>query len=203
MTNNNTPENSTPDEPIVIWDFDPRNLPPKFLRAIGLLAGASAQTEHIMGKFIGGLLGIDVIQSLAVTSNMAIPLKERVIRAVAELQAPNLMDLDRIDDLMDATISAFDKRNVILHNPFMIHPDTKEIFSHRLRVKGSMQLELRPITVEEIEQDAVALYEVGMDILRFIDSRELYPPLPTKPLRRAPDRSKKARQTRRDLAVRS
>ncbi|HBR67898.1 MAG TPA: hypothetical protein DEA55_00805 [Rhodospirillaceae bacterium] len=198
MANNSTPENPTPHEPKIIWDFDPRNLPPKFLQAVGLLAGASAQTEHVLGKFIGGLLGIDAIQALALTSNMTIPLKERVIRALAELRAPDLQELDKIDDLIDAAIAAFEKRNTVLHNPFMIHPETEEIFSHRLRVKGSLHLELKVITIEEIEQDAITLYEIGMRIMEFIDSRGLFPPIPIKPLRKAPNRGKEAREKRRN-----
>ncbi len=197
---NTTPDNSTPHVPKFIYDFDPHNLPSEYLRAVGLVAMASAQTEHILGQFIGALLKIDGIQSLALTSHMSIPLRDNIIRAVAELDAPNIKELDRIDDLMDAVTSAFDKRNTILHNSFVIHPETKEVLSWRLKTKGSMQLELKPVTVNEMEQDATALYEVGMDIVRFMDSRGLCPYHRTKPLNAPINRGKKARAERRNTS---
>ncbi len=130
---------------------------------------------------------------------MSIPLKDEIIRTLAELDAPNILELDKIDDLMDAVRDALNKRNVIVHNAFVIHPDTGEVLSHRLKARGSLQLELKPITTQQIREDAALIYEVGMDVMRFMISRGLSPTYRTTPLREPVNRSKKARAKRRDL----
>ncbi len=189
-------------EPEVIYDFDPRNLPPEMLRAIGLVAAASSQTEHVVQSLIGGLLGIDNIETLALTTHMAAPLKDHVVRALAELSAPSPAQLDQIDDLMDAVNDAFDKRNLIVHNAIARHPVTGECFSYRQKARGSLQLSLIPVTAEEFARDAALIYEAGMDLMRFMISRGIGPRERIRPIRAALDRRKKAREKRRDGGVR-
>jgi hypothetical protein len=181
-----------------IYDFNPNNLPPEYLRAIGLVTSVSSQTESILKDFIGALLRIDNIQTLALCTHMNIPLKNDIIRTLAELEAPTVNEIDKIDDLLDAVKDALEKRNVIVHNAFMIHPDTKEIFSHRLKARGSFQLELKPVSAKEIEEDAALIYKAGMDIMNFMISRKLSPSLRGRPLRESPNRSKKARASRHE-----
>jgi hypothetical protein len=188
-------------EPSVIYDFNPNNLPAKYLRAVGLVAATAAQTEHILQEFIGALLGIDHIQNLALTTHMSYPLKDNIIRALAELDAPNLDELDKIDELLDEAESAINKRNIIVHNAFAIHPDTGEILSHRLKARGSLQLEFKPVSVEELEQDAATIYKVGLNIMDFMISRNLAPRVRIKALRQPVNRGKKARTKRRNISA--
>ena len=192
MTNPDDPERE-----LVVYDFDPRNLPPEYLQAIGLVVAASAQTESTMQDFIGALLGIDNIDTLAVTTHMAAPLKDHVARTLAELKAPHLKDLDEIDDLLDAVNGAIEKRNIVAHNAFAIHPETKEIFSHRLKARGSLQLDFRPIAVEEIKDTAAQVYDAGMNLMNFMMTKGLGSNFRTTPLREPITRSKKARAERR------
>jgi hypothetical protein len=199
MTNSNTPNGGG--GPAVIYDFDPNNLPPDYLQAIGLVAMAAAQTESLIGDFIGTLLGIDGIETLALTTHMNGPLKDHVVRALAELNAVSIEIIDQIDDLMDAIGDAMSRRNIIVHNPLIIHPDTGEILSHRLKARGSLQLELRPISVEEIKQDAGLIYEVGMDLVAFMMFYNLAPKNRPLPPRMPFDRSKKARAKRRNSGL--
>ena len=191
---------TTPKEPereLVVYDFDPRNLSPEYLQAIGLVVAASAQTESVMQNFIGVLLGIDDMDTLAVTTYMGAPLKDQVARTLTELKAPHVEAVDEIDDLLDAIKDAWEKRNVIVHNALVIHPETREILSHRLKARGSLQLELKPIAVEEIQAAATQIYEVGMDLMRFMMASGLGPNFRTQPLREPLNRGKKARAERR------
>ena len=199
MTSSNIPNEQRAET--VIYDFDPNNLPPEYLQAVGLVAMSSAQTENVMQDFIGVLLGIDAIETLALTTHMAGPLKDHIIRALTELNAVSIDIVDEIDDLMDAINEAMGKRNVIVHNPLMMHPKTGEVLSHRLRARGSLQLELRPISVEEIQQDASLIYEVGMNLTTFMMNHGLSPKWPAHPMRVTLNRSKKARAERRDPGV--
>jgi hypothetical protein len=41
------------------FDFDPSNLPPDLLQAIGLAIACGAQTESVISMAIGGCLGLD------------------------------------------------------------------------------------------------------------------------------------------------
>lgn len=192
--------NPDPDEP-VIYDFDPRNLPPEYLQAVGLVAMASAQTESVMQDFIGVLLGIDNIETLALTTHMAAPLKDHIARALIELNGSTYAAVDDVDDLLDAIDQTLGKRNAIVHNSLIMHPHTGEILSHRLKARGALQLELRPISVKEIKEDAALIYEAGETLMKFMILHGLAPASRTKVIREPLDRSKKARAKRRDLAA--
>jgi hypothetical protein len=76
------------------YDFDPRNLPQEMLAAIGLVTACSAQTEYIVEQGIAGCLGVDFEFGAAVTTHMAAPLRDHVLRAVAEIKIDDLDDLD-------------------------------------------------------------------------------------------------------------
>jgi hypothetical protein len=181
----------------VLYDFDPHNLPPEMLRAIGLAVAAAAQTESVVQEFIGALLRIDNIQTRALTAQMSAVLKDHIARSLAELEAPDLVELDEIDELLDRVGRANELRNVIVHNAFMRDPSTGQVFSHRERARGSLQIKLAHLTVEDLERDAGEIYEAGMELMRFMISRGIGPSERNSPLRQAPDRRPKARAERR------
>jgi hypothetical protein len=105
--------------PSIIYDFDPRNLPPELLRALGLVTAAAAQTESIVQEFIGGLLGIDHIETIALTAQMSANLREQIARSLLELNAANSWVVDTVDDLMDAIAAATEKRNHLVHTQWL------------------------------------------------------------------------------------
>jgi hypothetical protein len=184
------------DHSLVIYDFDPRNLPSEFLRAIGLMTAAAAQTESVVQDFIGSLLGIDSIETIALTAHMAGPIKDHIARALIELNAVNASIVDAVDELLDAVKLATENRNIAVHSSYCIHPETKEILSYRQKARGSLQVSLQPISAEQIERDALLIYEAGMDIMRFMIAHGLKPTDRTQPIREPLDRGKAARKLR-------
>ncbi len=185
----------------VIYDFNPNNLPPEYLRAVGLVAMASAQTEHVIEEFIGALIGSDNVETLALATHMSGPLKDHVARALIELNATTASVVDAVDDLLDEIEAALKKRNIIVRSPLIRHPDTGAVLSYRLKARGSLQLGLVPISVAEIEQDAALIYEAGMALLQFMIFRGLMPPTRQHAIREPLDRSKKARAARKSPPV--
>lgn len=184
--------------PPVIYDFDPHNLPPEMLNAIGLVVAASSQTESIVGDFIATILGTDMAEALALTAHMSNPLKDQVARTLVELAAADAKTVDRADDLLDAIKEAQGRRNVIVHNKLARHPETNEVFSYREEARGSTIVKLKPITVDEIEEVASLIYEAGLDLQRFMVNLGLdYPSALKRPLRQPLNRKKKAREARR------
>ncbi len=188
-------------EPAVIYDFDPHNLPEDLLRAIGLVTAAAAQTESIVQQFIGTLLGVDQAETIALTAHMSAPLKSHVAKALIELNGVSAGVVDMVDDLFEAIEAAADKRNVVVHNSLARHPETGEVFSVREKARGSLQVELQPVRVDEIERDATVIYEAGMDLMRFMLAYNLTPTPRTRPIRAPLDRRKKARRARKAPTV--
>ena len=184
------------DAPGIIYDFDPRSLPPDVLQAIGRMALCSAQTESVVQSFIGAVLQIDNIETIALTAHMSAPLKDHVARALIELNAVSADVVDTVDELLDAISAAAEKRNVVVHNSIVRHPETGELFSYRESARGSLQVSLQPVRVEEIEKDATLIYEAGMDLARFMILHGLVAPDRTRPIRVPLNRRKKARQER-------
>ena len=99
-------------------------------------------------------------------------------------------------ELLDAISAAAEKRNVVVHNSIVRHPETGELFSYRESARGSLQVSLQPVRVEEIEKDATLIYEAGMDLARFMILHGLVAPDRTRPIRVPLNRRKKARQER-------
>jgi hypothetical protein len=196
------PEDGKPDG-LILYDFDPRNIPNEYLRAIGLVAMASAQTESTMQDFIGAILHIDNIETLALTTHMTVPMKEQVARTVIELNAASAAVVDEVDDILDRIRDALAKRNVMIHSPLCRHPHTEEVSSQRLSARGTIDFELRPISVKEIEDVAEEIYDAGMDLMRFMMAAQIGPLERPHQLRQPLPRSKKARESRRQQKSRN
>ncbi len=188
----------TQDDGLVVYDFDPRNLPSGYLEAIGYVIAAGSQTDNIMQEFIGTLLKIDNIETIALTTHLSTPLKDNIIRALAELNAPFASEIDEIDDLLDSIRNAMEKRNAVAHNAFARHPDTGEVVSLRMKARGSLQIEFTPITIDELNKQAEAIYEAGLALFSFMINRGIGTDTRQPPLREQFNRKKNARQKRRD-----
>jgi hypothetical protein len=188
--------------PSIVYDYDPRNLPQEVLGAIGLLVACSAQTEHVVELGIGGFLQIEVDYAVAVTTHMNAPLRDNVLRAAAEIRMDDLDDLDELDDLLDAVKIAFDKRNMYVHHTWCKHPKTGEVFLNRTSARGSVNSELIPLTVDQIKTDALFIYDAGMNLMRFLSTRNMLAPFPTSRGSRA-HKTKAARKKRRKIIPKS
>jgi hypothetical protein len=186
---------------MVMFDWDPNKIPADYLQAVGLVAMAAASTEAALQEFIGSLLQIDNIESLALTTHMNAPLRDHIARSLIELNAVSADVVDDVDDLLDAIEDAWSRRNAIVHNQLIINQKSGEVVSHRLKARGSLQLELRPISVEEIKEDARVINMVGLDLISFMSLHGLQPRERKVPLREPLNRSKKARAERRAEAA--
>lgn len=179
----------------VIYDFDPNNLPPEYLQAIGLVTACSAQTENAVQTLIGACLGVDEEYRIAVTAHMPLPLLDSVARAVAEIRLDSLDALDELDSLLDAVKTKMDGRNAFVHQAWAIHPETNAVHLVRQTARGSVQVELRPVSVEEIKASAIAVYEAGLDLVRFMILNGLEPTFAAN--RPRAHKTKSARKARR------
>jgi hypothetical protein len=183
-------------EPTKVYDYDPHNLPPDVLQAIGLIAACSAQNEYIIKQGIGGCLGLDIEYTDAVTTHMSSPHRNDVLRAVAEIKIDSLDDLDALDILLDTINEGFKKRNGYVHHGWCRDPQTNECFTAQVTARGRVEVELVPIAVQGIIKDADFIYDAGMALYTFLSERDLLPPVPAKPRPRA-HKSKAAPKARR------
>lgn len=188
---------------MVIYDFDPNNLPAEFLQAIGLVTAAAAQTEDVLQKFIGGLLQIDSIEVIALTAQMSALLKDQIARSLIELNATSAAMIDHVDDLLDAIADATARRNVWVHTSYARHPDTGEVYSIDFKARGSLKVSKHPVTTEKIKEDAAAIYKAGMRLMAFMSAFDMHPVDRTRPLHETLNRKKVARKARQAAATAS
>jgi hypothetical protein len=181
--------------PAIVYDYNPNSIPPDYLAAIGLVTACSAQTEHIVEMLIGTLLGIDAEYQVAVTTHMTAPLRDGVVRAVAEIRIDDLDALDRLDILLDQVQTAIDKRNAIVHRRLTRHPTTGEVFAVKTSARGSVRSDLVPMPIDEIKSDALFIYDAGIALLQFMVSMGFEPRFP--PDRPRAHKLKAARKARR------
>lgn len=181
-------------------DFDPFGLPSKVMRAVGLVAISAAQTEHIMEQGIGGCIGIDIEYTAAITTHMTSPLRDHVLRAAAEIRIDSLDDLDELDKLLDEIRNSLPRRNNYLHNSLCVDKDTGELFASKIEARGRVDVELVPVTVDDIENDATRIYKAGLNLYLFLNKRGLLPPFPAGPRPRG-HKSRSARRKRREITL--
>lgn len=162
----------------VEYDYNPGNLPQDILVAIGLVATCASQTEGIVEMAIGGCLGITVEYTAAVTSHMNAPMRDQTLRAAAEIKLDDLDALDELDRIMDSVNASFVKRNLYLHN--MIGTDPKgNIFATSVTARGSVDVDIVPLTAIGIREDAMAIYMAGMELMNFIRKYKILPKFPS------------------------
>jgi hypothetical protein len=185
---------------MIEYDYDPHNLPQDILAAIGFVATCSSQTEGIVEMAIGGCLGVTVEYAAAVTTHMNAPMRDQTLRAAAEIRLDDLDALDELDRILDAVNAAFSKRNLYLHKMIGTDPQGK-IFSTSITARGSVDVEIIPLTVASILKDGMAIYEAGMNLMSFMGRHKLSPKFPTAHRSRAHKR-KAARKKRREKLLR-
>jgi len=189
-------------EPSTVYDFDPRNLPQELLAAIGLMTASAAQTESCVEDAIVGCLGVDFEYGIALTTHMAAPLRDSVLRSVAEIRIDNLDALDELDGLLDTINEGFIKRNAVVHHTWCRDPDTNAIFTVKETARARVESELLPMSINQVKSDAIFVYGAGMNLYSFLMRHNLLPPYPTT-LRLRGHKSKAARKKRRAAMLKS
>lgn len=187
-------------KPSKIYDFDPRNLPQDLLAAIGLMTTSAAQTESCIESAIAGCLGIDSEYGKAVTTHMAAPLRDSILRSVSEIRIDDLDALDELDRLLDAVNEAFGKRNAVVHHAWCRDPDTGAVFTHKETSRARYESDLIPMSVDHVKRDALFVYDAGMNLYSFLMARKLLPPFPPDGRFRG-HKSKAARKKRREAML--
>lgn len=175
-------------------DFDPRKLPKEYLEAIGLVAACSAQTENTVEMAIMGCLGLDHEYGLATTTHMSAPLRDDVLRAAAEIRIDSLDALDDLDTILDRINTTVGRRNSTVHNLWGVDEKTGQVITAKVTARGSLQAQYIPMSVADIRKDAIAIYDAGMDLLKFLLNHRLVPKLA--PLRPRAHKLKAARKKR-------
>jgi hypothetical protein len=176
-------------------DFDPRNLPQDLLTAIGLVIASAAQTESIVDMAIAGSAGLDGEYGAAITTHMAMPLKLSVLRSIAEIRLDDLDHLDELDAILDGIEKVFQKRNVIAHQQWYRDGRTGVPHTVRQTARTRLDVDLVPVTIDEVRTNAHSIYQSGMALMTFLGMRNLMPALPSgKP---GGHKSKSARKARR------
>lgn len=178
-----------------ILDFTPTSLPQDLLRAIGLMASASAHTESIVEMAIAGMLGVDGHMGWAVTTHMPAPLRTSVLKSTAAIRISDPDILDELDGILDEIKDLQGARNGAVHSTFAVRPSDKVILMVRAEARTHVQYELRPKAIDQIELEAVALYNVGLKLMEFMMVNNLVPDVPAKaPHAFADPKARKARR---------
>lgn len=158
------------------YDFDPRNLPNEFHAAIGLAVTSWLQTESVLTAAVSGVLGIDAVIGIAVTTHMSMPLRLSVLRSISKLRLKPTQQAsleDRIGDIE----TAHRKRNALVHHQWGYDPELQQYFVIAERAAEELEAELQPKTLAQIEDDAEFIYDSGMGLMTFLIMTDLLPPL--------------------------
>ena len=159
-------------------DFNPYSLPKEYVEAIGLACANYAQTEDCLQMAIWGLLDIDGEMGWALTTHMAFPLRESVIKSLSELKFDDLKDIENLDQILSDIKDAADKRNKLSHHMWCVDEKTHEVFRIETSARTRVSVEQKPVSLKEIRDDAEFIYTAGLKLLQFLKAKSLIPKLP-------------------------
>jgi hypothetical protein len=161
-----------------VLDFDPRKLPAGHLGAIGFMSAAASSTDSIIEMAIAGMLGVDGEQGYAVTAHMSAPLRVSVLKASAEIALTSAAALDELDVVLSRIDTAAKERNRFVHGSWCFRSSDGAVLLVQQEARTHVEIRSRPVAVEEIRSKAAALYEAGMDLMRFMMAVDKLPALP-------------------------
>ena len=164
----------------MILNFDPLKLPPDILEALGLIIATSSQTERVIEMAICGCLKVSANYGPAITAHMTAPLRDHVLRSVAQLAIDDLDTLDELDQLLDDIKVAIAKRNLYVHNPIGREETRNKFYAAKIEARGEVDSESIPISAQQIKADAIAILEKGLKLMTFLMRFDLlakFPPL--------------------------
>jgi hypothetical protein len=165
------------------YDFDPRNLPQDLLAAIGLMTTSAAQTEWFVESAIAGCLGLSVEYGAAVTTHMNMPLRLNVLKSAAEIRIVDLEVMKELEELLGRIDAAFRKRNDVVHHTWLRDPDTGKVGRVWKKARERVELEVIPMSADQVRRDARFVYQAGIDLFEFLGKHDLMPRLEdTRPL---------------------
>ena len=180
-----------------VYDFDPRNLPIELLSAIGLAITSFAQTEQFIQEAIAGCAGLDVEYGKAFTIHMPMPLRFSALRSLAEIRIDDLDLLDELDRYLDQIDECSSKRNYMAHRQWCRDSKTNQLYTLKEDARSRLEMDLLPMTIDQVKADALFIYKVGIDFFQFLGLCNLLPAFPPK-LRPRAHKSKAARKKRRE-----
>jgi hypothetical protein len=162
------------------------------------MSAAASSTDGVIEMAIAGMLGIDGEQGWAVTSHMSAPLRASVLKAAAEIALSDPHALDELDIHMEAIKKAAEARNDMIHGSWCVRHSDRTVFLVQQSARTHVEVSSRPVTVNEIKSKALALYEAGMGLMRFIMAVDMVPNLPR--VRERGVNTPKARKAAREKA---
>lgn len=188
-------------EPQIIYDYDPNNLPDDYLRAIGRAIASASQTEHILNTAVGGILGIQSHLTIVAATHMSIPLKMSILKSAAEFRL-EVDDLDELDQILEKVQVAMGSRNKYAHDSWCQHPTTGQVYRQKENARVRLEMDLIQVSIDQIEHEAAVIYDTGLLLLAFLDTRGLLPSHP-EALSPRDHKSPAARKRRRQNAERN
>jgi len=160
---------------LIIYEFDPRELPSDLRIAIGTAVAAWAQTEAVMDMAIAGLLRVSTPDGGAVTTHMPQAVRASALTSLAARNIPDRATRDRLNAIIAHIQTAYEKRNAIAHRSWATDPRNGNVYSVRASAKKVYKLEIIPILVETIEADALFIYNVGIELMAFCMDLGIHP----------------------------
>lgn len=151
-----------------IYEFNPHKLPKDVLEAVGLYIIASAHTEGVVEMAIASLLQVDDRLGLAVTTHMNGPLRISALRSLGNLRFSGEILAD-FNTHVEALQNVNAKRNAIAHRSWCQDPENGKLYTLRQAARTKLELELVPMSVDEIKREAVNIHQVGLKFLSFLN----------------------------------
>jgi hypothetical protein len=82
---------------------------------------------------------------------------------------------------LDRLRRAFDKRNAVVHHSWCRDPTTGEAFMVKETARQRVEIEAIRMSADQVNSDALLIYDAGIELYEFVKAHNLLPPLPTAP----------------------
>jgi hypothetical protein len=148
-----------------VFDFDPHNLPPDILAALGLVIACSVQTENIVEDVIAGLFDLEIVPAKILTTNMNMQVRASALRTAAERRWGDTNTYNVFEKAVTRVEKAVGERNRLAHLTWQRDPDTGDVYTSKVKARTGLRVHMDKITADSIRAIAEEVYHAGLDLM--------------------------------------
>ena len=139
------------------------DIPDEYLTEIGRVTTRWAILEGVLDLCLAKLTGKEITdpRSLIIFNHMAFPMKLDVLGALVSELLPGYPKLSAFPSVHQKLKQAQEKRNLIAHSRWGVHPETGQIEYSRLTARGKLKTSVTPISLDEVKAAAESVTDAA------------------------------------------
>lgn len=148
------------------YDFAPDRLPSELLQSLGYVSAAAAQAEFCINAAIAGVVGLNELVGMSVTTHMSMPMRFQALRSGGHMRwGRDDPTMKALEELIVGLEAAFEQRNKFVHGSWAVDPVDGSTHLIRQSARKSVQMARQAVGWEVVRAAGDRLTELGHEVM--------------------------------------